>query len=529
MRSIIFVLTVLGTLVGAAREKPNVLLIMADDMGFSDLGCYGGEIETPYLNSLAKSGLKFTQFYNTGRCWPTRASLLTGFYPQQVRRDAVPSLPTGGRGKRPEWAPLVAETLRTLGYRCYHSGKWHLDGMPLENGFHHSYYLRDQNRFFSPTLSYRDDKQLPPVKAESGFYGTTAIADNAIEMLEEHRLKQTNKPFFAYVAFTSPHFPLHALPEDIARIGNRYQAGWGKVREERWQRIQAWDIVTGTLSPVETGIGSPYPQRAAAAKEIVGSEEVIVPVAWENLTAEQQQFQSMKMAIHAAMVYRMDQEIGKLLAQLRKMGALNDTMILFLSDNGASAEIMVRGDGHDPKAPAGSATTHLCLGAGWSTTANTPFRRHKVWVHEGGIATPFIVHLPGDNRRQGELRQQPAHVIDVVPTILEAAGYAAARQPRKGPTAPGKSLLPVFASKTAVHRDSTWWMHEGNRAIRVGDWKLVAAKGDPWSLYDLKNDRTETNDLAGEKLTVVKRLAARWEERWERFQQDARDGLQATP
>ena len=511
-----------------AQERPNILLMMADDMGFSDVGCYGGEIDTPHLDSLAMGGLRFTQFYNTGRCWPTRASLLTGFYPHQVRRDAVPGLPSGGRGKRPEWAPLVSQRLASLGYRCYHSGKWHLDGMPLGNGFDHSYYLRDQHRFFSPTLSFKDDKKLPPVKADSGFYGTTAIADNAIEMLEGHRLEHGDKPFFAYVAFTSPHFPLHALPEDIKRNVARYQHGWQKVRSERWKRIRELGLVEGTLSPVEPEIGSPYPERSAAAKEILGHQEVILPLPWESLDESQQRFQSMKMAIHAAMVYRMDQEIGRLLAQLRKMNSLDNTLILFLSDNGASAEIMVRGDGHDPKAPAGSAASHLCLGAGWSTTANTPFRRHKVWVHEGGIATPLIVHWPQGIKGRGQLRRQPGHVIDVVPTILEVAEGSGEGQLKSvvvGPDRPGKSLLSTFAKDGSLEREVLWWMHEGNRAIRQGDWKLVAAKGEAWSLYDLNSDRTETRDLASEKPALVKRLAAGWEEHWQQFQQNATEGL----
>lgn len=513
----------------SAEERPNVLLIMADDMGFSDLGCYGSEIDTPNLNSLAEGGLRFTQFYNTGRCWPTRASLLTGFYPHQVRRDTIPGLSNVGRSQRPSWGPLVSVRLKSLGYRCYHSGKWHLDGMPLDNGFDHSYYVRDQNRFFSPKVSYRDDKKLSPVKTDSGYYSTVSIADNAVGMLEEHRLQQAGKPFFAYVAFTAPHFPLHALPGDISRNVERYQVGWDKVRQTRWKAIQDMEIVTGTLSPVEPTIGSPYPEFANEAKSIVGNREVIVPVPWSELSRPQQEFQSMKMAIHAAMIDRMDQEIGKLLAQVKKMAAQDNTLILFLSDNGASAEIMVRGDGHDPMAAPGSAASHLCLGAGWSTAANTPFRRHKVWVHEGGIATPLIVHWPRGIKARGQLRREPGHVIDVVPTILQAAGYKRPAEAVAGPTAPGRSLVGVFEQDQALEREALWWLHEGNRAIRVDDWKLVAAKGDPWSLFDLKNDRAETKDLAMQKQSLVKNLAAKWEKHWVQFQEDARNGYQERP
>ena len=237
----------------------------------------------------------------------------------------------------------------------------------------------------------------------------------------------------------------------------------------------------------------------------------------------------MKMAIHAAMIDRMDQEIGKLLAQVKKMAAQDNTLILFLSDNGASAEIMVRGDGHDPMAAPGSAASHLCLGAGWSTAANTPFRRHKVWVHEGGIATPLIVHWPRGIKARGQLRREPGHVIDVVPTILQAAGYKRPAEAVAGPTAPGRSLVGVFEQDQALEREALWWLHEGNRAIRVDDWKLVAAKGDPWSLFDLKNDRAETKDLAMQKQSLVKQLAAKWEKHWVQFQEDARNGYQERP
>ncbi|MCP4812540.1 MAG: sulfatase-like hydrolase/transferase, partial [Planctomycetaceae bacterium] len=251
-------------------------------------------------------------------------------------------------------------------------GKWHLDGMPLGNGFHSSYYLKDQHRFFNPLVSYRDDVKLPPVKRESGFYGTTAIADRMLEMLGKHHQENTRTPFFAYLAFTAPHFPLHAPAEDVERNRLRYRKGWQKVREDRWKRIQELGLVTGRLSDVESEIGSPYPERALAAQKTLGPSEVIVPVPWEQLTDEQKSFQGNKMAIHAAMVDRMDQEIGRVLDQLAKMQAMDNTLILFLSDNGASAEIMVRGDGHDSSAAMGSAASHLCLGAGWSTTANTP-------------------------------------------------------------------------------------------------------------------------------------------------------------
>ena len=242
---------VMAATVSSGNERPNILLIMADDLGFSDVGCYGGEIDTPNLDRLAAGGIRFSQFYNTGRCWPTRASLLTGFYPHQVGRDQVPGVRSGGRGKRPAWAPLLSVTLAAEGYRCYHSGKWHLDGMPLGNGFHSSYYLKDQHRFFNPLISYRDDVKLPAVKRQSGFYGTTEIANQMLEMLRNHDQENAAAPFFAYLAFTAPHFPLHAPAEDVERNRQRYRQGWQKVREARWDRIRK--LGAGDGSPVRCG------------------------------------------------------------------------------------------------------------------------------------------------------------------------------------------------------------------------------------------------------------------------------------
>ncbi|MFQ5732382.1 MAG: arylsulfatase [Planctomycetaceae bacterium] len=494
--------------------RPNVVVILADDLGFSDLGCYGGEIATPNLDRLAKNGLRFTQFYNTARCWPTRAALLTGYYAQQVRRDKLPGIRSGGRGRRPAWARLLPDMVKPLGYRAYHSGKWHIDGMPLANGFDRSYYLRDQGRFFSPRTHWEDDRKLPAVKRGSGYYATIAIADHAIKCLKDHASRHKDKPFFHYVAFTAPHFPLHALPEDIARYGSAYVNGWAEIRRKRWAKSQKLGIAHGMLSKVERDLGPPY--HFPKALKQLGPGEVNRPLPWSELTTEQQKFQATKMSIHAAMIDRMDREIGRILDQLRAMKAFDNTLILFLSDNGASAEIMVRNDGHDPKAPPGSAATHLCLGPGWSTTCNTPFRRHKTWVHEGGICTPLIVHWPKGIEARGTLRRNVGHVIDIVPTILDVAGGKPLRS-WKGipvPKAPGKSLVPAFAKDNSVTRGSLWWWHEGNRAIRIGDWKLVSAdNGKTWELFDLSKDRAETNDLSAKHPDKVRRLKQAWTER----------------
>ncbi|MFN0017992.1 MAG: arylsulfatase [Pirellulaceae bacterium] len=501
-----------------SAERPNIVLILADDLGYSDLGCYGGEIQTPRLDELAKGGLRFTQFYNTARCWPTRGALLTGYYAQAIRRDTLPGIPSGNGGTRPPWAKLLPDLLRPLGYRSYHSGKWHIDGKPSDNGFDHSYQLQDGGRFFNPKVHLQDDKPLPQPAPDSGYYSTTAIADHAIECLEEHSSQHADKPFFSYVAFLSPHFPLHALPEDIARYKDQYNCGWEVTRHARWERIQKLGLVKGNLSEVERDLGPPYDFPDALKK--LGPSEVNRPLAWRDLTKEQQEFQAAKMAIHAAMVDRMDREIGRIVDQLRETKQLDNTLLFFLSDNGASAEIMVRDDGHDPAAPPGSAKSHLCLGPGWSSVANTPFRRHKTWVHEGGISTPLIVHWPAGFKGRGELRHNPGHVVDIVPTILEIAqgDSPPKKKDENKPALHGKSLLPVFGKDNSVSHDALWWSHNGNQAIRVGNWKLVAAAKQPWELYDLSADRSESVNVAEKMPEQAAELAKMWEAKQAEFQ-----------
>jgi len=343
------------------------------------------------------------------------------------------------------------------------------------------------------------------VKAGYVYYTTTAIADHAIDWLKDHAERHGGEPFFELLAFTSPHFPLQAPAEDVARYRGRYARGWDVMRGERWERMRAMGIGGSDLSAIERDLGPPYAFPDAIRK--LGPDEVNRPVAWDSLRASQRAFQAQKMAIHAAMVDRMDREIGRVLAQLRAMGAMENTLIVFLSDNGASAEMMVRGDGHDPAAPMGSGATFLSLGPGWSSFANTPFRRHKTWVHEGGISTPLIVHWPRGIAARGELRNTPGHVVDLVPTILELAGGKA----RAGPPTPGKSLVPAFGRDVPVTRESMWWLHEGNRALRVGNWKIVAAGADaPWELYDLAADRGESRNLAAEQPGRVREMGDAW-------------------
>ena len=499
-----------------ARRPPNVLVILADDLGFSDLGCYGGEIDTPHLDRLAAGGLRYTQGYNTARCWPTRSALLTGYYAQAIRRDALPG---GGRGGssilRPDWTPLLPTLLAPAGYASYHSGKWHVDRDPRRQGFARSFEYSWMNKGteddYFDSAGVRVDGE--PLAGGQDFYLTTAIGDHAVACLRNHAADHPGRPFFQYVAFTAPHFPLHAPQALVAAYRERYRAGWDAVRAERCRRVREFGIVTTPAAAPEPDVGPPYQPNAKTLARL-GPGEVDRPLAWEALTPEQQEFQATKMAIHAAMVEMMDRAVGAIVGQLEAMGALDDTLILFASDNGGSAEVMIRGKGHDPALPPGAAGTYLCLGPGWSTCANAPFRRHKTWVHEGGIATPWIVHWPRGIAARGELRTQPVHVIDVVPTVLELAGVAppAVHDGKPVPPLQGRSFVPSLgvAAAPPVH-DSLWWCHEGNRAVRQGDWKLVAARGEPWELYDLAADRCETRNLAAAEPRRVADLSQEWE------------------
>ena len=516
--------SILWTSAGAT-EKPSVLFILADDLGFSDLGCYGGEIETPHLDALAKNGLRYTQFYNTGRCWPSRAALLTGYYPHEIHRDNLPGVKGGNRGTRQNWAQLLPEYLQPHGYRNYHSGKWHIDGKVLDGGFDRSYNTANQGNFFSSKGVLVDDVPLKAPGDESDFYITTANADHAIDCLQDHAANYADQPFFHYLAFIAPHFPLHALPEDIEKYRDRYLDGWDQLRKERFAKQKRMGIVNTTLSELELKVGPPYYFEKDLHK--LGPEEVYRPFPWDTLGEEQKRFQATKMAIHAAMIDRMDVEIGRVIDQLKRMGAFENTIICFASDNGASAEIMVRSGGHDPSVPLGSAASYLCLGPGFSSASNTPFRRHKTWVHEGGTATPFIVHWPQGIKARGELRHTPGHFIDFVPTVLDAAGIEKPNTKNGAPVpkSPGRSLMASFKSDITIERDLLWWMHDEHKAVRIGDWKLVAAKDDPWELYNLKNDRAESFDLA----KANSKKAAELETAWQRQLRSMAELVSKTP
>jgi arylsulfatase A-like enzyme len=516
IRTLIFSIISLSCSLGAA-PKPNVVMILADDLGYSDLGCYGGEIATPHLDALAKNGIRFTQCYNTARCWPTRAALLTGYYAQQIHRDALPSVRGGVMGKRQPWAPLLPHRLAKAGYRSYHSGKWHIDGKVLDGGFEKSFNIASPGNFFTTAGGYLNDIAVKPVQAGEEHYITITTADHAIQCLRDHAKETPDRPFFQYIAFHAPHFPLHALPQDIAKYRDRYLEGWDQMREKRYQRQRQMGLVSTDLSGMEKDIGPPAP--FPEFREKLGDGEILYPLPWNDLTEEQRRFQATKMAIHAAMVDRMDQEIGRIIAQLKAMNAYDNTLILFASDNGASAEVMVRDGGHDKNAVPGSAASYLCLGPGFSSACNTPFRRHKTWVHEGGISTPLIAHWPKGISAKNELRHTPAHVIDIVPTLLDLAGVEKPAELNgvKVPSAPGKSLLGVFTKDQAIDREGLWWMHEGHRAARCGDWKIVSLRGNDWELYDLAKDRAEQRNLAAIQPGTLQKLVNFWQSQCDAF------------
>lgn len=487
-------------------NRPNVMLILMDDMGYSDLGCYGGEIDTPNINKLAKNGVRFTNFYNTGRCWPTRSSILTGYYAPQVCMD--PPV----RDYRAKWQRLIPHYLKQVGYRSYHSGKWHImntSDPEKEGGFDKSwgYDIEQLNHFF-------------PQEDGSRKFSATAITDHALECLEEHENLHDKTPFFHYVCYTTPHFPVQAEQKDIDKYMEVYNEGWDVMRKRRWERMREMGIVNCELSKREPDVPAPhYLAKKDEWDPIFGPGEIEYAVPWDSLSEEQKRFQATKMAIHAAMIDRTDQEIGRILEKLEKMDIIEDTLIFFLSDNGASAEMMIRGKGHDPNVPPGSEMSHLCLGPGWSSCSNSPLRRHKIWVHEGGVSTPLIAHWPKGIKSGGELRHDKGHCIDFMPTILELAGIKKEDIPLPdgAPPLPGESLVQSMEKDGNDKHDHIYFHHEGNRALRIGNWKIVneslvnqGTDKDPWALYDLSTDRCEMVDLSNEMPEKCKEMQEKW-------------------
>ncbi|NLH16661.1 MAG: sulfatase-like hydrolase/transferase, partial [Phycisphaerae bacterium] len=394
-----------------------------------------------------------------------------------------------------------------------------------DGGFDRSYLLHDHDRYFAPQKHELDDRTLKAVKPGSGYYNSKAISQYAIDFLKEHATKCPDAPFYCYLAFLAPHFPLQALPEDIARYRDRYLEGWDVVRKRRWERMRKMGLVNCELSPLEPDELPSWNLSAEQLRKQIGPGEADRAVPWETLTEEQKRFQATKMAIHAAMIDRMDREIGRVLEQIAEMGAMDNTVIVFVSDNGASAEQIIRGDKHDPVAEPGSAASYLCLGPGWSSAANAPFRLHKHWNHEGGISSPLIVRWPKGISGKDELRHNPCHFIDILPTVLDLAGVPSKEfQPTdpNAPPLPGKSLAPAFTKDGSVNHEFLFFHHTTNRAIRVGDWKLVAKGEDgPWELYDMKTDRCEMKDLAAANPDRVREMAALWQKTEDQFRKQA--------
>ncbi len=504
IRSCFLLLLCLGTSLGQS-QRPNILLIMADDLGYSDLGSYGSEIDTPHLDRLATNGLRFTQFYNTGRCCPTRAALLTGLYPHQAGMGWMTAADMGRpgyEGELSETCVTLAELLKSAGYGTYMSGKWHLtrydhytndspkDSWPLQRGFD-SFYgtLKGGGNYFAiPTLTNNNE----PIKApDKNFYYTDAITTAAASFIKQHLKKHRDTPFFCYVSYTAPHFPLHALHEDIDRYRERYHTGWDLLREERFLKMQ------------QLGLLNPSWKLADRPENLP---------AWSELPPEERTNLAQRMAIYAAQVDRMDQGIGELIETLESRDQLDNTLILFLSDNGATAEGGHLGFERNKDGVLGEASSFASYGQGWAHASNTPFRGYKKGTHEGGIATPLILHWPNEILERGQVRRTPAHIIDLMPTLTEVgrAAYPRKRNGKTIPEAEGNSLVPVIRGMAGVREPVYYWEHEGNRAVRRGDWKLVAAFDKPWELYHLAQDRTETIDLAHQYPAVVSDLTDLW-------------------
>ena len=497
----------------AQTRKPNFLIILADDMGFSDAGCYGGDIETPNIDRLAQTGIRFTQGYTTARCGPSRSCLLTGYYAQQTACDIMTP------GHIANYARLFPDWLKPLGYRTYHSGKWHIKFTTGEDGanFDHSYTLMDEDRYFTPQRLLLDGVPLPRPKIDDHYYTTTAIADYAIKFLQTHAREHASDPFFLYFAPHSPHFPLQAPAEDIARYKDKFAEGWDIMRRRKWERMRRMGLINCALPPLEPDMWTRWNTPDAELFAKIGSGEVTRAVPWASLTSEQKSLQQTKMAIHAAMITRMDTEIGRIQSQIHAMGADRDTVIMFSSDNGASSEQLIRGDGHDATAPPGSAQSFLCLGPGWSSYSNTPLRLHKSWVNEGGIAAPLIVRWPGGIRDQNALRHDPCHFVDVLPTIVDLAGGKSSEVVEGAPPLAGRTLVPAFQKDGGGPHNFLYFNHNFNRALRVGNWKLISTgTGNPrtfwrdWELFDLSRDRSELVNLAPSQQDRVKQMEAQW-------------------
>lgn len=481
----------------AEDDRPNIVLIMVDDMGWSDIGCYGSEIDTPNIDQLASEGMLFTQFYNNAKCTTTRASLLTGHYPRN-----------GGKGQSElitREMLTLGEAMRHAGYQTAMSGKWHngknRGTIPFDRGFDEAYGLWDGCcNFFNPKIPDPDfkggrirpfghnDRLLEFDDFPEDYFTTDAFTGHAIETIR--RFSATGKPFFHYLPYTAPHYPLQAKPEDIAKYRGKYAEGWDVLRQKRLARQKELGLIDENWTIEE---------RDSRAKS------------WEEEKDLDPEWQQLRMEVYAAMVDNVDQNIGRLMAALDELGETSNTLILFLTDNGACAETP---GGNDPKQIPGPKEYYTHVGPGWASAQNTPFRRYKQYCHEGGVATPLVARWP-DSIEAGTRTDQVGHIIDFMPTFLEMAG---ASYPDRHPefdkdTLPldGKSLLPVLEGKEREPHAELFWHWGGNRAVRQGDWKLVYDRHDKrWALYDFRNDRVEAKDLAPRYPDIVKKLSRKW-------------------
>ena len=525
-----------------AADRPNVVLILADDMGFSDLGCYGGEIHTPNIDRLAEQGVRFTQFYNMARCCPTRAALMTGLYPHQAGVGAMNQDlgEAAYHGELNEHCVTLAEVLRTAGYHTGMTGKWHLDHLtissggpaakrllnfraegevspskanwPCNRGFEeHWGTIPGVENYFDPYGLVHNEQTIRPEGKD--FYYTDFITDHSVQLID--RFAAEKKPFFLYVAYTAPHWPMQARERDIERYKDTYTVGWDRIRQERFDRQVAMGLVRREwgLSP-----RSAYPHL---------NEGASIQSPWED--APEKEWQARRMAVYAAMVECMDRGVGRIVSELGDRGIERNTLVVFLSDNGGCAEnvhpewydVPTRTRdgraihvGNDPKFMPGPEEVFQSYGPAWANASNTPFRRFKHWTEEGGVSTPFIARWPDRIRTGGRIeRQQVGDVIDLMPTLVELCGaiYPQQRDGRTILPPEGRSLAPALDGKPA-ERGPLFWEHEGNRAVRDGDWKLVAARGEPWHLFNLAEDRTELNDLARKYPDKVAALTARYQE-----------------
>ena len=473
------------------RTRPNIILIMVDDMGYSDIGCYGGEVKTPNLDKIAENGLRFKQFYNTAKCHTTRAELLTGNYAYSIGDHNM------------EHGATFGEVLREVGYRTLISGKWHQRPLPTTRGFDRYYGLADGCcNFFNPGVEAREGEGLPGRKGQNRlrrwaiedkvimgytnpdkkFYTTDAFTDYAIERLDEY--KREDKPFLLYLPYTAPHYPLHAWPEDIAKYRGKYKIGWDQIRSQRFERMKRMGII---------GPNHKLSERASKA--------------WSDLTEKQKDEEDLKMAVYAAMIDRVDQNLGRLFEKVKELGKWDNTLILFLTDNGACPEQ----PNTTPNIPPGPVESYRTVSVGWANASNTPYRRFKSTDYEGGTRTPFIAHWPGVIKPG--MTDQVGHIIDISATFRDITGaiYPKTVNGNKTKDPVGKSLLPIFKGmKREPHKEIYWHFGSAN-AIRQGDLKAVRQGRSAWELYDLRLDPTEINNLAKIKPEKTRELGQMWE------------------